>query len=139
MGCGSSDPTTRFKSFVAGASKSMEADQELNKKFKLSAPTFDVKATDSTVSPFVAQVVIDAIDLEQAAKSVPSDPDPQQQERLNYLHDFGDRTFIFEYAFQDGQWVVQKTTTESESTGIDAINAKDAGPPSELVRYFTPQ
>jgi|GEM_PF-4393581 len=61
VGCGS--PTKKFESFVAKAEGALRADAALKKDHIFSPVKYDVKQTDSTVSPFGAQVVVAGVNV----------------------------------------------------------------------------
>jgi hypothetical protein len=149
-GCGG-DPTVDFQSFAARAAARLKADAELNQQYQFDAPKFDVRKTDSTVSPFVADLTISAVDTGKRNAQIEDDKkfkemqeklsDPEQRRLRAIIHDNqrddGDTQFNFTYAYQKNAWVLQ--TSEAQCAGsIRAMIFKNNGPPAELLRHFTP-
>lgn len=147
-GC-TGDPTARFKTFVENAASRARADDELAKKLDLEAIEFDVTKTDSTISPYTAQVTISAVYRPAAAKEAPSGTN-EVSRFVQQFHDYGDRKYVFVYAFQENKWVLKQS--KAEGSGAAGFLAAITGPPQEcddyletikgppksLAKYFTP-
>lgn len=178
VGCGS--PTKQFESFIAKADAALKADKTLKSDHKFSPVAYDVRKTDSTVSPYVAEVTVAgvnipalaekqvrlyaefsngldsaAIALQQIAgfdeatakkliqeaktriSATPSSGATAEakafQKAWEAHTDDGRRTYRFNYAYQDGRWVLKDASSETSN-----LELKVSGVPKAIQGYFTP-
>lgn len=110
-----SDPTNQFKEMMLDAEIEIEMKPGIKERFKLAKLSYDVRKTDSTITPFVADAEVEVVDSREvspprkpvAASQVGADLAKQMNDLGATVTDTGRRAYNLKYAFQERRWVLK--------------------------------